>query len=277
MKKIFALVFLVSITSFIHAQEGVVFKILIKPNTTYVSEMRAHTIYETVFNTGEALPNSMDNRSLIESTIKMKSILVAKAPKENGNIPISMRYEDASSTTLINGKEQSMPLPLPDTAIKAYYTPDNQIIMDTIIGESFNPQIKGMISNILEHIGQQIDFPETPMQVGDQFTTEKPMEMPVPGMKPMETQIRSAYTLNEIKGGKAYFTFQQEISLETEQEGFSMQARGSGTGSCEYDIDGHFLSYFKNELPMQITTNMNENMSSIMSTTTISELKTSIK
>ena len=240
--------------------------------------MNAHTLNETAFTSGEALSGSMDNKSVIETTLKLKSILKAENPKDNGNIPLSMSYEDFASTTLVNGKEQSMSIPpFSDTAIKAYYTPDNQILMDTIVGGSFNPQLKGMNSNLMEQFTQQIDFPESPLKVGDQFTTVKPMSIPSPAMKQMETNIRTTYVLNKIKAGTAYFTFEQEISLESEQEGFSINAIGSGTGSCEYDINDQYVRYLKSELPMHVTLDMSENMRSIVKLTKISEVKTSIE
>ena len=275
MKNLFSLiVFLLSFYS-IQAQEGIVFKILIKPNTTYVTEMNGHTIYETVFASEEALPNSMNDRQLIETTVKMKTILVAENPKENGNIPINIRYEDTEWTSFLNGKKQSIEQPIPDVTIKAFYTPDYQIVMDTIVGAPFDNQFERTISNILESMGQQIDFPENPMQVGDQFTNEKPMSIPSPAMKPMETNIKTTYILNEIKAGKAYFTFQQDITLVSKQDSFSIEAKGSGTGSCIYDIDVQYLSYFKSELPLHVNMDMNEKMSSMVNLTTISEVKMS--
>lgn len=275
MKNLFSLiVFLLSFFS-IQAQEGIVFKILIKPNTTYVTEMNGHTIYETVFASEEALPNSMNDRQLIETTVKMKTILVAENPKENGNIPINIRYEDTEWTSFLNGKKQSIEQPIPDVTIKAFYTPDYQIVMDTIVGAPFDNQFERTISNILESMGQQIDFPENPMQVGDQFTNEKPMSIPSPAMKPMETNIKTTYILNEIKAGKAYFTFQQDITLVSKQDSFSIEAKGSGTGSCIYDIDVQYLSYFKSELPLHVNMDMNEKMSSMVNLTTISEVKMS--
>ena len=275
MKNLFSLiVFLLSFFS-IQAQEGIVFKILIKPNTTYVTEMNGHTIYETVFASEEALPNSMNDRQLIETTVKMKTILVAENPKENGNIPINIRYEDTEWTSFLNGKKQSIEQPIPDVTIKAFYTPDYQIVMDTIVGAPFDNQFERTISNILESMGQQIDFPENPMQVGDQFTAEKPMSIPSPAMKPMETNIKTTYILNEIKAGKAYFTFQQDITLVSKQDSFSIEAKGSGTGSCIYDIDVQYLSYFKSELPLHVNMDMNEKMSSMVNLTTISEVKMS--
>ncbi|MBT8205884.1 MAG: hypothetical protein KJP14_03205 [Eudoraea sp.] len=205
----------------------------------------------------------------------MKTILVAENPEENGDIPISIRYEDGESSSLIDGKKHSMPLQIPDVAIEAFYTTDNQIVMDTLIGAPFDNQFEQTVSNILESMGQQIDFPESPMRVGDQFTTEKPMSIPSPAMKPLETNIKTTYTLNEIKAGKAYFTFQQNITLVSKQESFSIEAKGSGTGSCEYDIDGQYLSYFKSELPLYVNMDMNENKSVMVNLTTVSELKTS--
>jgi hypothetical protein len=239
--------------------------------------MSTSSITETAFNSGEALSSSMDNKSLVENTTKMKSIMVAESPKEDGNIPISIRYEDATADMLVNGQRQSMALPITDAVIMANYTADNNIVMDTIVGQSLNPQFKQMMGTMLEQMAQQIDFPENPIKVGDEFTTEKPMTIPAPGMKPIEMKIKSAYKLNEINDGKAFFTFQQDITLESVQEGFSMDAKGSGTGSCEYDIDGQYLSYLKSELPMQLTMKMSENMSSIVNSTTITEVKMSVE
>ncbi len=273
MNRFLTLVIIAFFSCSAQAQEGIVFKIAIKPNTTYVSEMNGHTFYETVFTSGETLPSSMNDKQLIETTVKMKPYLVAEHPKENGDIPLSIRYEDAESTSLINGKkEQSMPLPISDIVIKAFYTTDNQIVLDTIVGASFNDRFNGMISEML---GQNVDFPEYPMQVGDEFTTEKPMSISSPAMKPLETNIKTTYLLNEIKAGKAYFTFQQDMNLESTQESFTLEAKGSGKGSCEYDIDGQYLSYFKSELPLHVTMNMNENRSSMVNLTTISEVKMS--
>jgi len=273
MKKLLSILFIAFSCFCIQAQEGIVFKVIIKPNTTYTSEMNTYTLTETLLTTGEALPDSKDNKSTMESTLKVTSIMKSQGKREDGNIPITIRYEDATSAMLINGNEQAMDLPITDLAIQASYTPENRIMLDTIVGESFNPQFKQLIGNMLDQMVQPVEFPDSAIQVGDQFTTEQPLTIPNPGMSPIQMKIKSTYTLNQIKEGKAFLSFQQDVTLESTQEGFSMDAKGSGTGVCEYHIDGQYLSYYKTDLPWQMTINLNENMSSIVSSTTISEIK----
>ena len=274
MKQIFTITFLLLTVSFVRAQESFSFKVLVLPNTTYTSEMSIYTLTETGITTGQPLESSLKKNSLIENTIKVISIMEAKGRKDNGNIPIEIRYTDATSSTLLNGKEQKMDLPITSNIIQVQYTPDDRYVLDSITGEMFNPQVKQLITNMLDQTQQQVEFPEKPLKIGDSFTTEMPMNITSTGMMPINSSITTTYILKEVKEGTAVLSFDQKVSLESKQESVSWEVKGEGSGICKYDIAGQYLSYCKTELPMQTTVKMNENMSSISSTTTISEIKT---
>ena len=273
MRQFFTITFLLLTVVFVTAQESMIFKVLVRPNTTYTTEMSIYTLTETGITTGQPLESALNKKSLIENTIKATSIMETKGRRNNGNVPVVIRYTDATSSTLVNGKEQKMDLPITDNIIQAQYTQDDRYVLDSITGEVFNPEFKQLITTMLEQMQQQVEFPERPLKIGDSFTTEKPMNISSAGMMPINSNITTTYVLKEIKTGTAVLSFDQKLSLESKQDKVSWEVKGEGTGTCEYNIAGQYLSYWKTELPLQTTVSMNENNSSIINSTTISEIK----
>ena len=129
----------------------------------------------------------------------------------------------------------------------------------------------------METVQKQIDFPEEKIYVGDTFTNEIPMSIPMQGMNPMEIVVNTVYTLKKVENNIAYFDLTQALTLDTEQEAMKMSATGSGTGNCEYSIKDKWLVKYESDLPMNLSLEMNAMMSMKMKMDTQTILTVSVE
>ena len=282
MRKLVLVGILVLMSVSIWSQEGFQFEIKVKPNTTYTTQVESSTdgiidiiaddtILEQMKASGMETPMTMQQ----QSNITMVSQTSTK--NSDGNIAAIMTYEKVKSDIVVNGKAMNQPSPLDSMQIMGKFNSENKFEVDSIVGSSLNDQLRSTIAQTMETVQKQIDFPEEKIYVGDTFTNEIPMSIPMQGMNPMEIVVNTVYTLKKVENNIAYFDLTQALTLDTEQEAMKMSATGSGTGSCEYSIKDKWLVKYESDLPMNLSLEMNAMMSMKMKMDTQTILTVSVE
>jgi hypothetical protein len=282
MRKLVLVGVLVLMSVSIWSQEGFQFEIKVKPNTTYTTQVESSTdgiidiiaddtILEQMKASGMETPMTMQQQSNIT--------MVSKTSTKNsdGNIAAIMTYEKVKSDIVVNGKAMNQPSPLDSMQIMGKFNSENKFEVDSIVGSSLNDQLRSTIAQTMETVQKQIDFPEEKIYVGDTFTNEIPMSIPMQGMNPMEIVVNTVYTLKKVENNIAYFDLTQALTLDTEQEAMKMSATGSGTGNCEYSIKDKWLVKYESDLPMNLSLEMNAMMSMKMKMDTQTILTVSVE
>ncbi len=271
-KKVFLPILIIGLfAAELNAQEAIIFKVKFQPEKTYTTTLTTTSNSEITFSSEDPLPESLQQPMKMDGKTKVVTETVTEGKEEDGSFPATIHYRDGQNNMTVNGQNMSQPFPFTGTTIKGRYNTENIFILDTIIGGKATDEMKQTLSSMLETIQKTIQFPDYALKAGDSFETETPMEIPIPGMNPIMIKIKMNYTLKEISGGKALMDFVQQITLDSSQEQFNIEASGEGTGSSVYDIEGQFLSSYQSELPMDLSFQVNDQLSANMKVTTQSE------
>lgn len=257
-KLIFSLLITSSLASC--AQESVVFKPKFKENTKYRNDMTMNMTSEVDFSGNDAMvemlkKNGSQMPMLTTNETTMSSVATTKKTDQKGNTPVTIVFEKMSSKMTVQGKTINNENPYQGIKILGKYDNDQQFILDSIVGGKLTEELKKTMTTMSESIQKVIKFPEKPMKVGETFRSETPLSLPIPGTTTMSAKIEINYLLTEIKGNKAYFDVNQTISMNNKQS--EMVADGTGTGKMVYDIKDQFITSYKAQLPMEMTTTRN--------------------
>jgi hypothetical protein len=103
--------------------------------------------------------------------------------------------------------------------------------------------------------GTIITFPEKDLNVGDSFTHETPLTIPVAGKK-IEMNISTVYSLLSISSGLATFDIKQHYTMTLDE--YTTEGGGSGTGRMVYDIAHSFYTNFEENAEMNLTMKMDD-------------------
>lgn len=187
---------------------------------------------------------------IVAGSSEMTTTMTTGAMTADQSFPAKMTYGKVMANQIVNGKETKEEKSMSGLVIEGFYTQENKLRIDTMISDRMDENTKRIIKSTLENVQQQIKFPEKPMQVGDSFDQELPMQIPVAGLNPVKVVITTNYKLKDISGGKAKFDIVQTVTLDMENEQTNVSASGEGTGISEFDIANNTTTRYESELTM---------------------------
>jgi hypothetical protein len=199
---------------------------------------------EKIKTSGIKLPMTVAGSSEISTT------MTTGAMTADHRFPAKMTYGKVIASQIVNGIETKEEKPTSGLIVKGFYTEENKLRIDTMISDRMDDNTKRFIKSTLENVQQQIKFPEKPMQVGDDFHQNLPMQIPVAGLKSAKVVITTNYKLKDISNGKAKFDILQTVTLDTENEDANIFASGEGIGISEFDIASNTTTRYETDLTM---------------------------
>ena len=221
MKKIIllALVFL-AIQSVAYAQKGYNFDYKMHPNKTCVLQMDIKSTNET----------SIDGKmTKSESVSKVSRSTTTKAANAAGLFPTVMTFDEAY--ILNDGKE--MTSPISNTVIEGLMAEDNKFQIDTIINPKMDKAVRDALKIVFKDLKPEIEFPKKPLKIGDTFSQDVPMNIPLNGQT-IKIIITKNYTLKSVIKNLAEFSVKEDFKLDAPSE--NITAIGDGTGVVVFDI-----------------------------------------
>jgi hypothetical protein len=247
MKKSFAVLALLSIATIaVKAQNSVLFKIKYLPNEKYTAVMKMNMDMkmagppDTTKNKVEAAVGANNTVSMVMS---INSVISTGKVNANNSFPMIITSDPGSMTETVNGK--TIPIPMgTQTKQIAYATcPVNgNMKIDSVSMSGMkmtDDATKEAISKMIEGIQGKIVFPEKPMTVGDTFTQDTPMNIPMAGNNaPMTVKI--IYKLTKIENNNAYFDLAETLDFSINNTQMSMHMMGAGDGKMVYAIDKNY-------------------------------------
>lgn len=239
---LFLLISLSFIQQCCFAQNSVTINIQHIPGKTYKTGILQSIDMEMNFKGDSAiLKEMMANGQQFPVIMKLNSEMAlttkAGARRADNKVPLVMTYDKINIDQTLNGEEISQTdNPFAGSRIEGISLGDGKIQIDTIIG-NIQPEMKNMLRNMLTSIQSGIKYPSTALKVGDTFTQELPMSIPIP-QAAMEMQAKMVYTLKEIKNNTAIFDIKQTISMKMDMNTINSTGTGggSGSGTLIYDI-----------------------------------------
>ncbi len=188
----------------------------------------------------------------IESTQTTRIIITTDKADQKGNIPfVSKVIENTTSSTVGSKKLPStQPAALQDavfTGLIDQKTKRMNIL--SVKGKDLSPQAEDTITKALNEAQNQLQFPARPMKIGDSFTQRLKLQVPVPGLQPVDIFAVLKYTLRRIEAPIAFFDITTDIELATKNSEMHIAVEGGGSGSMRFDME--------NKLPMDYVTSEN--------------------
>lgn len=229
-----------------YAQKSVLFKMQYKPQHTYTSTIAMNMNMEMNVKADSAtLAKINESGQQFAMLMQMKSDMgtTMKTGKETGNsMPLTISYDKVISNGTLNGKTMPAPAnPMLNQKIIGKIL-NGKMQVDSIPGQSLSTEQKEAITSTVNNMMNYIKFPEKPLAIGESFTQEVPMNMPIAGIS-MEMKIKVVYKLLAIKNDIAYFDLDQSLAANIKNQEMVMTMQGSGDGKLEYSITN---SFFKN-------------------------------
>ncbi len=242
MKKIATIyLLLISALSQLKAQQSVLFNMKYMPNRTYTSTMKMDmnmemtmtgdsTVMEQMKNSDQKFPMIMQMQTATDLGIKTGAISANR-------FPINMTIDVTGSKMKMNGVEQTIPMPADAKQnISGECTLDGKLSFESVTGTKVGDSVKQQLTKVIEMIQNGIIFPDKPMKVGDTFTQDMPVDIPLAG-NTSKMMAKAVYKLIAIENKKAYFdvVFDMDMKLAN-----TMDMKGGGSGKLVYDMVNNF-------------------------------------
>jgi hypothetical protein len=258
MKKILIAIFVLTHLNSM-SQVSYYFKTSFEPDKHFIIETLSNTFVEQDY-IGDSAELNEIKKNGIKLPIQMKSeystssLLTTKPLLHEDIIPFKLQFTRAHSHNEYYGQVIDKDLPLLNVIALGSFDKEGTIVIDSITqdnkglsSDSFSSQVKGFIVNI--------PFPNKPLKVGDKFTQESPIEIPISEIGQAQLILVSTYTLSSVNIGRAIFDISQEIKLNPNIDQLQINANGSGQGKVYYDLNTNVISNYKNIWTIDIKAN----------------------
>ena len=276
MKKIFLLPLLLLVIK-AEAQQSVVFKMKYLPNRTYDAATTLSMNANITLSGDTNIIAKLKSKGVIQPiTLNMETSIngsTKTGPADaNNNIPITINYKIGQISISFNGKKIDVPQKInSDRTIYGHVNAAGTLKSDSISGAKIKDTSSKTASQLINSIQNKIKFPDHPLKVGDTFTQDLPMNIPI-GSNDTEADVKVIYKLVKIDGGNAYFDMDQTMNMQLTFKQSPITLTGSGTGKLIYDIRDSF--------PTDYSSNLNFKFNGKFATLTldgIAQLNTSYK
>ena len=227
--------------------ELVTFKAYFKPNKVYRTALT--TLYETEVDIsgnqdkiekmkagGAKFPQITSSYSEITNTATTGRF------SDGVNVPTRIVYGNVTTHRKLNDMEIRDENSMSGLVIEGFYTIENKLVIDTMISDTMDEKAKKLFRSTLQSAQQQIEFPENPMKKGGRFQQTLPMEIPIPGLRPVKVAITTSYKLADIKGNIATFDISQAVAIGISNEQTNVSVTGNGIGVSEFDVVNNIVT-----------------------------------
>ena len=245
---------LLSITLFScngQTQNKIDFNLHYTPETVYTLTMAQNSSNKILYSGSEEFLNSLKERGTQNPTISKDSSIMESltvTDKETkGRIPLTMEFVKTGSESL------------PDrTVLHGYCLPNKggMPVLDSIVSEGMDYKSRQMLLNSLQSTFKQFDLPRKKLKVGESFSQELPLSIPVADVI-IDMNIMNEYDLVEILEDTAYFNIKQTCTMTSTFDQMKVNASGSGNGQMNYLISKNFYSLYHLDLNIDMSMEVN--------------------
>ena len=247
------------LTLTVRAQKGIVFKMKYTPNHTYAGGINMDIKAKVDLSGNDTVVSKLKAQGLtlpinIDMVMKMDGNTKTGATGASGAFPIAMIYKMDTLSMGINGNK----VPIPSdklgagTSIYGHVGADGKLKADSIGGSKMADTSEAHITQMMNTIQKNINFPDHPMKIGDSFTQDMPLNIPIAGNSVAAT-AKATYKLLSISGGYANFDVNQSMDMTVTVKGVAVHLTGSGAGKMVYSIKNNFATEYSTLLNMTVT------------------------
>ena len=229
--------------------EGLILKVQYQPEKTYrISTIRGT---ETVITySGQEIAmrklKSMNIKNPTISKVKTKNDteLVTGKRIADQSFPVRLTYKKTMS---LDGKNE-----IPEGAVVLGEISGDQLPnFSSVTSSSLTNEQKAQLLQTVQTTFEQFKFSEQRLKIGDQFSTDRPMEMAMEGST-IEIKVTTTYKLLSIKNDVAQFELNQSYQMTPKIMNNSFSGKGNGKGQLSYDVANSLITDYaiKTEIEM---------------------------
>lgn len=218
-----------------------IFKVQYKPETKYSQTIEQTSHSEMKYSGSEEFlqklkDNGVQNPTITDKTSKIESIFKTEKLTPSKTFPLTMEFV---KTTSSDGKKE-----IPDgTLIYGHGSIGNMPTLDSIVSSELDDEFKKTLLQAMQSTFSQLSFPEKKVKIGESFSRESPLSIPIAGVT-IEMAITTTYKLLSITNGIADFDVSQIYTMKSTITKYTIKATGNGNGKLLYDVSNkYYLKY----------------------------------
>ena len=277
-KRLLASAVALALTSGVFAQQNV-FKFKYLPEQHYATQTKTTVNMSLSIKGNDAEVEKLKSAGIyMPMVLKSEDNMIAEvntgyATGDQAAFPVVIRYSNVLSDQTLNNKV----LPARQNQLCSHYIfgksdTEGNLKVDSIAGMELNDDIKTAVVKMLNKLQKRIAFPDKPMNIGDTFSQEVPVSVPIPGVD-AQFKVKVTYKLVAIDNGMAQFAIDQsgKINFHSKQKDMYLTGIGDGTGSgtFKYDMSKSYITDMQSDLSFNYIMNIrNITMAGIASTST---------
>jgi hypothetical protein len=238
------------------AQKGVVFKMKFLPNHDYNGAVNMTINCKVNLSGDKDVLDKLTAQGITipvnaNVEIKMAGDTKTGARGSNDIFPVTMTYKVDQLAVNLNGKDIPIPIPATATAIAIYghVGADGKLTADSLGGKKMKDTAQQKMSQMINSLQQRIVFPDRPLHIGDTFTQDMPLGIPLAAN--MKMDAKTVYKLVNISNGNAFFDVTQSMNMAIPVKTETLTLTGSGSGKLIYDIKNSFPVDFKSNMTLK--------------------------
>lgn len=233
--------------------EGLILKVQYQPEKKYsITTIRGT---ETVINyAGQKIAmrklKSMGVKNPTISKVKTKTVteLLTGKRAADQSFPVTLTYKKTMS---LDGKNEIPEGIVVQGQIEGAEPPVfNKVNSGTL---EYNQEVQ--LLQIVQSNFDQFKFPEKRLKIGDQFSVDRPLSMPMEGST-IDILVTTNYKLLSIKNEMAQFELSQSYLMTPKMMDNSFTGTGSGKGQLSYDLNNSMITDYS----IQTELNMNKKL-----------------
>lgn len=252
MKNIFLfLLFFIPFFNYSQSEKTLDFKMGYSPQTSYIQTIEQSLGNELIYSGSEDFlkklkENGVENSTTTANTTVTESILKTGKLEKDGNFPVIIEFIKSTSSdqkviipngTLIYGKASTASMPK----------------LDSIVSKDLDATFKNSLLQTLQSTFSQLALPEKKMKIGESFSQENPLKIPVATLT-FDMLITTTYKLINIQNQIANFDIVQDyvLKIADNDQQFDINASGNGNGKLDYNIPNHFATQFNLDIELNL-------------------------
>ena len=260
MKKLICLFFIVLAVN-AQAQKGVVFKMKYLPNHTYTMATGVTMNFDVNLSGNEDIIEKLKAQGFTQPmkasmTMSLTGNTKTGQAAADNVFPMAVTYKLDQVSVKIGDKDIPMPPKInTETTIYGHAGKEGRFKADSISGNAMKDTSEKKITQMMNAIQNKIKFPEKPLHIGDTFTQEMPISIPMTEGEG-NTNISVTYKLVGIDNGIANFDIVQNADIQLNVKGVTLKITGTGPGKLVYSIKNNFPLNYKTTLNLAIDGNI---------------------
>ena len=248
-KIILLLLILTQISCNSRTNDELTFKVQYKPETKYSQTIEQTSHSDIKYSGSEEFlqklkDKGVQNPAITDKKSKIESVFKTGRLTDGINFPLTLEF---IKTTSSDGKKD-----IPDgTLIYGHCSIGNMPTLDSIVSNDIDEEFKKSLLQAMQSTFSQLTFPEKRVKVGESFSKESPLSIPIAGVT-IELTITTIYKLLSIKNGIADFDVSQVYTMKSNITKYIIKATGSGKGKLLYDASNNYYLKYQIDTEMGI-------------------------